>query len=110
MESTDPEGIKEIGQAIIKKAHYAEKMLNEINGINTLFSPHFFKEFVVNFDNSGKTVADVNRFLLDHKIFGGKEITKDFPELGQSALYCVTEIHTQEDITRLVETLNKAIK
>jgi len=105
-----PNGIKEIGQAIIKRSHYAEKMLNEINGIETLFSPHFFKEFVVNFDSSGKTVNDVNKFLLDHKIFGGKEIVKDFPELGQSSLYCVTEIHSQEDITRLAETLNQAIK
>jgi glycine dehydrogenase subunit 1 len=105
-----PNGIKEIGQAIIKKSHYAEKMLNEINGIETLFSPHFFKEFVVNFDSSGKTVNDVNKFLLDHKIFGGKEIVNDFPELSQSSLYCVTEIHSQEDITRLAETLNQAIK
>jgi glycine dehydrogenase subunit 1 len=64
----------------------------------------------VNFDSSGKTVNDVNKFLLDHKIFGGKEIVKDFPELGQSSLYCVTEIHSQEDITRLAETLNQAIK
>jgi len=105
-----PNGIKEIGHAIIKRSHYAEKILSEINGIETLFSPYFFKEFVVNFDSSGKTVNDVNKFLLDHKIFGGKEIVKDFPELGQSSLYCVTEIHSQEDITRLAETLNQAIK
>jgi glycine dehydrogenase subunit 1 len=105
-----PNGIREIGQSIIKRSHYAEKMLNEIKGIETLFSPHFFKEFVVNFDNTGKTVNDVNKFLLEHKIFGGKEIVKNFPELGQSALYCVTEIHSQEDVTRLAETLNQAIK
>jgi len=105
-----PNGIKEIGHTIIKRSHYAEKILSEINGIETLFSPYFFKEFVVNFDSSGKTVNDVNKFLLDHKIFGGKEIVKDFPELGQSSLYCVTEIHNQEDITRLAETLNQAIK
>ncbi len=105
-----PNGIKEIGHTIIKRSHYAEKILSEINGIETLFSPYFFKEFVVNFDSSGKTVNDVNKFLLDHKIFGGKEIVKDFPELGQSSLYCVTEIHNQKDITRLAETLNQAIK
>jgi glycine dehydrogenase subunit 1 len=105
-----PNGIREIGQSIIKRSHYAEKMLNEIKGIETLFSPHFFKEFVVNFDSTRKTVNDVNKFLLEHKIFGGKEIAKYFPELGQSALYCVTEIHSQEDITRLAEALNQAIK
>ena len=57
--------------------------------------PHF-KEFVVNFDRTGKTVKQINKALLNKKIFGGKNLSKEFPELGQSALYCVTEIHTQD--------------
>jgi glycine dehydrogenase subunit 1 len=70
-----------------------------------LRQPHF-REFLVNFDSTGRTVREVNRMLLDKfKIVGGKDLSKDFPELSQSALFCVTEIHTIEDIDRLVRAL-----
>ena len=46
---------------------------------------------MVNFDGAGKTVAEVNESLLEKGIFGGKDLSAEFPELGQSALYCVTE-------------------
>ena len=44
------------------------------------FNSYHFKEFTVNFDDTGKTAADINKALLDHKIFGGKDLSKDFPE------------------------------
>ncbi len=105
-----PIGMKEIGEAIIQKSHYAAKLMAEIKGVKILFSPHFFKEFVVNFDEAGKTVREVNKSLLKQKIFGGKDITKEFPELGNSALYCVTESHSQEDIEKLADALGEAVK
>ena len=70
-------------------------------------SPSFFKEFVVSFDGTGKTVADVNKALLGHGIFGGKDLSADFPELGQSALYCVTEFYDQADIDTLVSAVGE---
>ena len=66
-----------------------------------------FKEFVVDFGPSGKTVAEVNRALLGRGIFGGKDLSAEFPSLGQSALYCVTEVHTKADIDRLAEALGE---
>jgi glycine dehydrogenase subunit 1 len=85
------------------------QQLNTLKGVKAplLQAPHF-KEFVVNFDGAGKTVAEVNRTLLEHGIYGGHDLSGEFPELGQSALYCVTEIHTQADIDRLVKTLAEA--
>ena len=67
----------------------------------------FFKEFVVNFDATGRSVSQVNSDLLEHGIFGGIDLSASFPELGQSALYCVTEVHTQADIDYLVNTLEE---
>ena len=55
-----------------------------------------FKEFVVDFNDTGKTVRQINSTLLQKGIFGGKDLSQDFPELGQSALYCITEIHTKK--------------
>jgi len=100
-----PQGFREIGEVITLKSHYAIKLLSEIKGVKILFSSNSFKEFVVNFDGTGKSVKDINRALLKHNIFGGKDISKEFPELGNSALYCVTEIHRQEDIQKLANTL-----
>ena len=73
------------------------------------FSGPFFKEFVVSFDDSGKTVEQVNKDLLGHGIFGGKDLSRDFPELGQSALYCVTEIHTKADLDGLAGALRQIV-
>jgi len=104
-----PSGMKEIGEAIIQKSHYVAKLLSEVQGIKILFS-NFFKEFIVNFDGTGKTVYEINRDLLKHGIFGGKDITREFPELGSSALYCVTEIHTIEDLKKLANALAEVVK
>ncbi len=105
-----PYGFKELGELIIQRSHYAIKLLSEIKGIKILFSPNNFKEFVVNFDETGKSVKDVNKALLQHNIFGGKDISSDFPELGKSALYCVTEVHCKVDIERLANTLKEVIQ
>jgi glycine dehydrogenase subunit 1 len=64
---------------------------------------------VVNFNQTGKTVMDINRALLEYEIFGGKDLSSQFPELGQSALYCVTEVHTKTAIDRLVKALKEVI-
>ena len=74
-----------------------------------LFPEGFFKEFVVAFDETGTTVAEVNGRCASTGIFGGKDLSRDFPELGQSALYCVTEVHTRADVDRLVEALKEVL-
>jgi len=105
-----PQGFKEIGETIIKKTHYAIHVLSKIKGVKILFPSYAFKEFVVNFNGTEKTVQDINKALLDKKIFGGKDISNDFSEFGNSALYCITEIHSKDDIDRLADSLKEVIK
>ncbi len=102
-----PQGFKEVGETCIARSHYAAKRLGELPGVEIKLSPHFFKEFVVCFDGTGKSVAEVNRALLEHRIFGGKDLSVEFPELGQSALYCVTEYYDQADIDGLVAAVEE---
>ena len=54
-------------------------------------------------------MRDINKRLRPHRIFGGLDLTKVFPELGNSALYCVTEVHSQADIDRLAGALREAV-
>jgi glycine dehydrogenase subunit 1 len=101
-----PQGMVEIGEAILQRTSYAMKKIAEVDGIQILFpNAHHFKEMVVNFDGTGMTAASINKALLDQDIFGGKDISREFPELGESALFSVTEIHSQADIDRLVKSL-----
>jgi glycine dehydrogenase subunit 1 len=103
-------GIKEIGEEIIQRSHYAAKLLSEIKGVKIAFTPHFFKEFIVIFEEKSKTTREVNKSLLKRGVLGGKDISTEFPELGESSLYCVTEVHTKEDLERLASSLEEAIR
>lgn len=105
-----PSGMEEVGQTCMQNARYAVLKLNEIKGVkaNSL-GGSFFKEFVVDFTQTGKSVADINKVLLSEGIFGGKDISSEFPSLGQSAVYCVTEIHTKRDIDRLANVLSRVL-
>lgn len=106
-----PKGMEEIGEGIMQRAHYAVNMLSEIADVRVpVLSAPFFKEFVVNFSDTGKTVEEINQRLLEKKIFGGKDLSVEFPELGKSALFCVTEVHTKNDIDRLTSALKDIIR
>jgi glycine dehydrogenase subunit 1 len=105
-----PQGMREVGELILQQAHYAAKALARIKGVRIAFPKGFFKEFVVNFDKTGRSVARINKALRRQRIFGGKDISREFPELGQSALYCVTEVHGREDIERLAAALKEAVR
>ena len=104
-----PQGMKEVGTTIMKNARYAAKKIAEIPGVKIAFNSPFFKEFVVDFNAAGKSVAEINQSLLEAEIIGGKDLTAEFPELGQSALFCVTEVHSQADIDRLVNALKAVV-
>ena len=105
-----PEGFREVGERIIQQAHYCASLLDNIDGIKVTPKKGIFKEFVVNFDETGKSVEQINQILLENEIFGGLDLSDSFPDLGQSALYCVTEIHTKADLTRLANVLTEACK
>ncbi|AWX58943.1 aminomethyl-transferring glycine dehydrogenase subunit GcvPA [Brevibacillus brevis] len=104
-----PVGMEEVGQGIMQRSQYAAKQLSSIPGAEAKFSAPFFKEFVIDFSQTGKTVKDINAALLAKGIFGGVDLTEHYPELGQCALYCVTEVHTQEDIDTLVAAIKNIV-
>jgi glycine dehydrogenase subunit 1 len=106
-----PRGMRELAEGILMRSHYAAGQLAAIPGVSVPFlSAAFFKEFVVNFDNTGKSVDEINHSLLQDGIFGGKTLKIDFPELGNSALFCTTEVHTTSDIDRLANALAEAVQ
>lgn len=104
-------GIIELGKTILYNSHYAMKKLNAINGIIAprFDAPHF-KEFLATFHREGITVEGIHKELLNRGVHGGKIIKNEFPEFGESMLFCVTEIHTKEDIDRLVSAVKEIVE
>jgi len=106
-----PQGMVEIGEGLMQRCRYLMQKLAAIPGLRLPFyeTPHF-TEFVVNFDATGRTAAQVNQALLERDIFGGKDLSAEFPSLGQSLLVCVSEVHTQADLDRLADTLQEVLQ
>jgi len=105
-----PKGMQELGVGIMQRARYLMMQLNGIHGVKApLFDAPHFQEFIVNFDATGKSVAEINEGLLAARIFGGVDLSDAFPEYGSSALYCVTEKHTKADLDSLVAALRKVV-
>lgn len=106
-----PQGLRELGEAIMARARYAMQLLAEIEGVRVpMFKSVHFKEFTVNLDEAKKTIRQVHEGLLQRQVHGGKDITREFPELGETALYCVTEIHSKEEIDRLAKALEEVLQ
>jgi glycine dehydrogenase subunit 1 len=105
-----PQGMIEIGEGLMARARYAMLRLDRLAGVRApAFDAPHFHEFVVDFSDTGRTVVEINAALLQHEIMGGKDLSREFPALGQSALYNVTEIHTQADIDRLADALEEVL-
>ncbi|MGO0059633.1 aminomethyl-transferring glycine dehydrogenase subunit GcvPA [Brevibacillus fluminis] len=104
-----PYGMQEVGQGIMQRSQYAAKKLAELPGVGVKFNAPFFKEFVVDFTQTGKTVKEINDALLANGIFGGVDLSAHYPELGQTALYCVTEVHSKDEIDTLVAAVKSVL-
>lgn len=89
------EGLKELALQNLAKAAYAAAEFAK-NGGKILFqgAPRF-NEFVA------QTRADpyeINNRLLEKKMIGGFPLKKFYPELGNAALWCCTELNSKDQI------------
>lgn len=103
-----PAGFRELGETILTRSHYAAKAIGAIPGVGVRWGG-FFKEIVLDFSESGRTVEEVNAGLRKRGIFGGRDLSTVSPSLERCALYCVTEVHTEPDIDRLIDALTDVI-
>jgi len=103
-------GLRKLCETIMYKTQYAIKRLNEIEGVKApVFKSSHFKEFTVDFNGTKLSYKSIHKKLLSLGIHGGKYLGDDFPEFKETALYCVTEVHTKNDIDLLAESLKRII-
>ena len=106
-----PQGLRRLFETILVRTNYAMKMLGEIRGLRVprFKSPHY-QEFVASLDGKKGSLAKLNKALLAQGIHGGKSLVKEFPDLGESALFCVTETTSSESIDRLRLLIEKLLE
>jgi glycine dehydrogenase subunit 1 len=88
------EGIRELAEHNLAKAAYATQALGKDAKVLFGGAPRF-NEFVVQTEHDPH---EINNALLEKKIIGGFPLRKFYPELGNAALWCVTEINSREQI------------
>ena len=97
-------GLQQVANLCYQKAHYAASELSKIDGFGLCFSEPFFHEFVL---CCPKPASEVNEYLLEHGIFGGYDLGKDYPALQNHILMAFTEMNSKQEIDTLVEVLKE---
>lgn len=105
-----PKGLKELGEGIMQRSAYARNKIKKIDNVSIPVESPVYKEFVVDFSETGKSVKEINKLLEEEGIFGGIDLTDKFDEYENCALFCFTEVHDKHDINKLANTLEKVIK
>ena len=96
-------GLKELAKQNLAKAAYAAGQLVERGKVIFSGAPRF-NEFVL---QTNEDPPEINRRLLQHKIVGGLPLKKFYPELGNAALWCCTELSTRTAIDEAVKLVGE---
>lgn len=54
-------------------------------------------------------MKEINASLMEEGIYGCIDLSAEYPTLGQSGLFAVTEVHSACDIDRLAVALEKIL-
>ncbi|WP_139903469.1 aminomethyl-transferring glycine dehydrogenase subunit GcvPA [Clostridium thermarum] len=106
MTTLGKQGIKEVAQQSMKKAHYAYKQLIKTGKYAPLFNKPFFMEFAV---KSPVDISKLNEQLLTNGILGGYDLGRDYPRYRDGSLLCVTEKRTKSEIDNLVQIMEEIV-
>ncbi|MGA9899717.1 MAG: aminomethyl-transferring glycine dehydrogenase subunit GcvPA [Terriglobales bacterium] len=91
-------GLKELAKQNLAKTAYAVQQFGKHAKVLFSAAPRF-NEFVV---QTSEDPYAVNSRILGHKIVGGFPLKKFYPELGNAALWCCTEMTTRAAIDTAV--------
>jgi glycine dehydrogenase subunit 1 len=91
-------GLRELAKQNLAKTVYAAEQFDKHAKVLFAGAPRF-NEFVV---QTSEDPYAINSRLLGHKIVGGLPLKKFYPELGNAALWCCTELTTRSMIDTAV--------
>jgi glycine dehydrogenase subunit 1 len=102
MSALGRQGISQVAQLCVHKAHYAAQRIAALPGYTLRFDGPFFKEFVV---VSEKPVDKVLAHCRRQGINAGVPLGQWYPDLKNCFAVAVTEKRTQAEIDSLIDAL-----
>ena len=107
LETLGAAGLRDWALQNVHKTRYARDEFSRVKGVELRFGGPVFNEFVVDF---GKNGPSVGKALRAKGILAGYPLGRDYPELKEAVLVCVTETRRREDIDRLVQAVKEALR
>lgn len=104
-----PAGMRELTETNAANARATAELLDALPGVSVPHRDRIFKEFVVDFSGTGRSVSEINDGLLERGILGGHDLTGSHPGMDGRALYCVTELTTEADVRHLLAALEEVV-
>ena len=97
------QGFQEAGQRCLNAAHYLRAGIEKLGDFEVPYAAPMFNEFVVR--SHGADAIEVLSRLLERDIIAGVDLGRFRHEWRKDLLIAVTELHTREDLDRLLEAL-----
>ncbi|MDF2558501.1 MAG: glycine dehydrogenase [Bacillales bacterium] len=101
MATLGKQGVREMASQNIQKAHYARNQFKSA-GFEVVYEGPGFNEFIVRLPIN---VDAANKRLLQKGFIGGFNLEKNYPELKNCMLVCVTEMRKKADIDTFVREM-----
>lgn len=99
-----PQGLADTARLCYDNAHYAASRIDGIDGYSVHAAEPFFNEFVVRCPRPGAEVVDA---VAARGALAGYDLAQAYPGRENDLLVCCTEVHTKDDIDRLVTMLEE---
>jgi len=96
------QGLRQLAEINYAKAAYAKEKIAQLDGFSVTFSGESFNEFVV---TCPEPVAAFFQGSNQQGLLAGISLGRDYPELEDGLLICVTEQNSRKQIDRLVNVL-----
>ncbi len=98
-------GLEELSKINFEKGQKLAKKIESIEGFKKVFTGVHFNEFVIKCPTNASII---NNEMLHHGVQGGLILDQLHPELMNCMLFGISEIHSDEDIEKLVTCLKEA--
>jgi len=97
------QGFQQVGQRCLNAAHYLRAGIEKLDAFEVPYAAPVFNELVVR--SKGPDAAEVLGGLAERDIIGGIDLGRFRDEWRKDLLVAVTELHTREELDRLLDAL-----
>jgi len=96
-------GFKQAGQRCLNAAHYLRAGVEKLDGFEVPYAAPVFNELVVR--SKGPDAAEVVSGLVERNIIAGIDLGRFRTDWRKDLLIATTELHSREDLDRLLDAL-----